>query len=210
MLGQLIGGVALGLGAAVPIGPVNVEIARRTLTHGFRAGFALGCGAVTVDLIYAVLTSLGKGWLLSRAIFYWPFTLGSIALLLFLSAASFRNARQAHRRDPIASPRRPSLHGGYITGVAMTFINPMTIAFWFAVVPGLVGVVAERQGAHMPIMCMGVFLGTIGWVVAFVSLLNLAGKFRERWWLVLADELGGMLLLMFAALAILRSVQRLL
>ena len=82
----------------------------------------------------------------------------------------------------------------------MTFINPMTIAFWFAVVPGLVGVVSERPGAHLPIMCVGVFLGTIGWVVAFVSLLNLAGKYRKRRWLVLADELGGMLLLMFAAL----------
>src|SRR6187551_2601489 len=52
-------GVLLGLGAAVPIGPVNVQIARQALRNGFGAGFALGCGAVTVDVFYAALTSVG-------------------------------------------------------------------------------------------------------------------------------------------------------
>src|SRR5688572_28080260 len=52
-------GILLGLGAAAPIGPVNVEIARRSLRHGFRGGFLLGLGAVTVDVAYAVLASLG-------------------------------------------------------------------------------------------------------------------------------------------------------
>ena len=39
-------GILLGWGVAVPLGPVNVEIARRTLRRGFRAGFFLGMGAV--------------------------------------------------------------------------------------------------------------------------------------------------------------------
>ena len=38
-------GILLGWGVAVPLGPVNVEIARRTLRGGFRAGFFLGMGA---------------------------------------------------------------------------------------------------------------------------------------------------------------------
>ena len=37
-LGLIAKGIALGLGAAVPIGPVNVQIARRTLRGGFGAG----------------------------------------------------------------------------------------------------------------------------------------------------------------------------
>src|SRR3954469_25980234 len=57
-LALLARGLLLGLGAAVPIGPVNVEIARRALRGGFLAGFALGCGAVSVDVLYAVLSSL--------------------------------------------------------------------------------------------------------------------------------------------------------
>ena len=54
-LGLFARGVIFGLGAAVPIGPVNVEIARRTLRAGFRSGFFLGCGAVTIDVTYAIL-----------------------------------------------------------------------------------------------------------------------------------------------------------
>lgn len=211
MLSSLVSGIALGLGAAVPIGPVNVEIARRTLTRGFRAGFALGCGAVTVDITYAILTSLGAGWLIGRAVFYWPFAIGSIALLVWLGIKSFESARVAHRRELIVARDAHDLRGSYITGVAMTFINPMTIAFWFAVVPGLAGATSsEPPRAQLPIMCLGVFAGTIGWVMTFVTLLYLAGKYRKRWWLVLADEVGGTLLLAFAALALLRSVQRLL
>jgi L-lysine exporter family protein LysE/ArgO len=210
MLAALVTGIALGLGAAVPIGPVNVEIARRTLARGFTAGFALGCGAVTVDLTYALLTSLGTRWLISRPGFYWPFAIGSVLLLVFLGIKSFESAREAHRRELIVQPRAGSVRNAYITGLAMTFINPMTLAFWFAVVPGLAGATTERARASLPIMCMGVFLGTISWVVTFVSLLCLAGRYRKRWWLVLADEIGGTLLLAFAALALLRSVQRLL
>jgi L-lysine exporter family protein LysE/ArgO len=211
MLATLISGIALGLGAAAPIGPVNIEIARRTLTRGFTAGFALGCGAVTVDITYALLTSLGAGWLMGRAVFYWPFAIGSIGLLVWLATRSFQSARQANRQELVMARDAQALRGAYITGVAMTFINPMTLAFWFAVVPGLVGATSsESPGIQLPIMCLGVFAGTIGWVVTFVSLLHWAGRHRKRWWLVVADELGGTLLLAFAVVALLRSVHRLL
>ena len=211
MLSTLLSGIALGLGAAAPVGPVNVEIARRTLTRGFAAGFALGCGAVTVDIAYAILTSFGTSWLMNRAIFYWPFAIGSIALLVWLAMKSFESARQANRNELIVVRDAQALRGAYITGVAMTFINPMTIAFWFAVVPGLVGATSsDSPGMQLPIMCLGVFAGTIGWVLTFVSLLHWAGRYRKRWWLVLADEVGGSLLLAFAGVALLRSVQRLL
>src|SRR5438094_1978770 len=77
-------GVIVGLGAAVPIGPVNVEIARRTLRGGFLNGFMLGCGAVTVDVTYALLASFGFAWLLNRSTFYWPFTIGGVIVLTYL------------------------------------------------------------------------------------------------------------------------------
>src|ERR1039458_1781020 len=58
VLGVMWQGGLLGLGAAAPIGPVNIELARRTLHRGFWSGFALGCGAVSVDICYAALSSL--------------------------------------------------------------------------------------------------------------------------------------------------------
>src|SRR5436190_8319667 len=91
----VINGVVLGLGAAVPIGPVNVEIARRTLRGGFIHGFVLGCGAVTVDVSYAILTSFGLTWLLNRSTFYWPFTIGGVIVLTYLGVMCWVGAIKA-------------------------------------------------------------------------------------------------------------------
>src|SRR5689334_15642575 len=90
---RLIGrGIALGVGAAVPIGPVNVEIARRTFRGGFPAGFALGCGAVTIDVTYAILSSLSLKDVLTRPAVLWPITIGGIAFLFYLAFLSLRGA----------------------------------------------------------------------------------------------------------------------
>src|SRR2546423_14881985 len=97
----ILKGILLGLGAAVPIGPVNVEIVRRTLRGGFFAGFALGCGAVTVDVCYAILSSLGFGLLFNRPIFYWPLSVGGIALLTYLGVMCWAGAIKAMR--PVAA-----------------------------------------------------------------------------------------------------------
>src|SRR5688500_19678667 len=78
--GPLLKGVLLGLGAAVPIGPVNVEMARRALRGGFFAGFALGCGAVTVDVLYLVLSSLSVAQLLNHPRVLKPLAVAGVGL----------------------------------------------------------------------------------------------------------------------------------
>ena len=198
---KLVGkGIALGLGAAVPIGPVNVEIARRSLRGGFWAGFALGCGAVSVDVFYAVMSSLSLGQLLTRPLVKWPITLGGIAFLLYLSYLCWRGAAQAWRTDPLADlPPVGSRRTAYLTGLLMTLLNPMTIGFWFLVVPGSVGAITKEPATDLPMICTGVFIGTIGWVVTFAGTLGWAGRWRKNWWLAAADALGALVLFAFAA-----------
>src|SRR5580765_6294021 len=100
-LSMLARGCLLGIGAAAPIGPVNVEIARRTLRDGFRAGFALGCGAVTVDVTYALLTSLGISKLAGHPSIYWPIQIIGAMLLAYLGMISARDAIRAARTDAL-------------------------------------------------------------------------------------------------------------
>ena len=207
-------GVLLGLGAAMPIGPVNVEIARRTLRAGFRSGFFLGCGAVTIDVTYAILAEIGVTPLLGKAYFYWPLAAAGFGLLVYMGVGSLAGARTAARADLLTAgaarhSTRPTARGSYLTGLAMTGLNPFTWAFWFVVLPQVAGSIAQDPARDLPVICVGVFAGTIAWVVFFTSLLSLAGRFRRRWWLVLADEFGGALLLWFAAVLLLKSLQRL-
>jgi L-lysine exporter family protein LysE/ArgO len=212
----LIRGVVFGLGAAAPIGPVNVEIARRTLRSGFAAGFFLGCGAVTVDVAFAILASVGVTPLMKSDWFYWPLAAAGFGLLTFLGIESLRGARQAARIDLLApganipiAENKTSVSGGYLTGLLMTSLNPFTWAFWFIALPARVGTITARPREDLPIICTGVFLGTIAWVIFFCGVLSAAGRYRRRWWLVLADEFGGVLLLWFAAALLLKSVERL-
>jgi threonine/homoserine/homoserine lactone efflux protein len=233
----ILRGSLLGLGAAVPIGPVNVEISRRTLRGGFLAGFALGCGAVTVDVCYAVLSSLGFGLLLNRPLFYWPLSIGGIALLTYLGVMCWAGAVRAMRPtarlqttkadggapaggDPILDyfARGPaeeaagvsaliktSPRAGYITGLLMTLLNPMTLGFWFVAVPGVVAKLSQRPGRDLPIICGGVFLGTIGWVVGFAGTLSVTRRWQRAWWVAAADAFGGTMLLAFAGLLVWRT-----
>src|SRR5690349_14623346 len=98
-VGGVIAGILLGLGAAVPIGPVNVEIARRSLRSGMRAGASLGFGAVTVDMTYAVLSALGMRPLMGHRLAVTVLTITSVAILVYLGAMSLRGAWQSMKTD---------------------------------------------------------------------------------------------------------------
>jgi threonine/homoserine/homoserine lactone efflux protein len=218
-LGLFIRGMLFGIGAAAPIGPVNVEIARRALRHGFFAAFFLGCGAVTVDVTYAILASLSVArWLAtdqaSRPWFYWPMTIVACGFLTFLGISSIRGARSVARLDILNEPGvrqnlpdKPRVASSYITGLLMTGLSPMTLAFWFVVLPKYAGELSQQPKHDLPIIVLGVFVATIGWVIGFSGLLSFAGRWRRRWWMVAADEFGGAMLVILALGAFLRSFQ---
>lgn len=197
MYASLAQGVLLGLGAAVPIGPVNVEIARRTLAGGFLCGFALGCGAVTVDVTYAALTSLSLTRFLDNQGLRLPLLIAGAAILLYLGVMCIAGAVRASRAQEGSSQvANVSLHRSYMTGLLMTLSNPMTLAFWLVAVPAAG---AKSAGNSLPLVCAGVFLGTIAWVCGFTGTLAVLRRFQQRWWMRAADLAGGVILLYFAA-----------
>src|SRR6266481_3813002 len=52
-------GVIIGLIAAVPIGPVNLIVMQRTLSHGRVNGFVTGLGAMLGDGLFAIVAGFG-------------------------------------------------------------------------------------------------------------------------------------------------------
>ncbi len=215
----LFNGIGLGLSAAAPIGPVNVEIARRTLRYRRAAGFAVGCGAVTVDVAYAVVTSLASVRILEYA------RLRSIIALvggLFLGYLAFLCIRAGLKEtsaaaaatvgEPACSAAPPepahvpaarlSVH--YALGLLMTALNPMTLIFWFVGVPGAVAELTPSPAADLPLVCAGVFAGAFSWVCFFTWLIGHLGKFGRQRWLKWIDLSGGIMLLAFAIQAIWR------
>lgn len=200
MLGMIWKGILLGLGAAAPIGPVNVEIARRSLRHGFWAGFLLGCGAVTVDVTYAVLVSVGVRPVLKNRTIAVAMGIGGAAVLVYLGVMCLIGAVREYKK-PFLAEEKP--HGGrhYIEGLMMTAVNPMTLVFWLTIA-GVAGTLSNNPAQDLPWICLGVFTGAFSWVCFFTSLMTFAGRAAKRTTALVADLAGGVMLLGFAALAI--------
>jgi threonine/homoserine/homoserine lactone efflux protein len=88
----------------------------------------------------------------------------------------------------------------------MTSLNPMTLAFWFVILPGLAGQISSDPARDLPWICAGVFAGALSWVLFFASLITIAGNWKRQRVAFFADLFGGVMLLAFAASAIWRMV----
>jgi threonine/homoserine/homoserine lactone efflux protein len=150
--------------------------------------------------------SLSK--LLNHPTLVWILTLGGVAFLLFLAFQSFRSALRGAPPDPVSdTPASVSHHGAYFTGLLMTLLNPMTLAFWFLAVPAAVGTISKEPSHELPMLCIGVFIGTLAWVVTFSGLLAWAGQWRKTAWLTAADAVGGAVLFCFAMIELWRALR---
>ncbi len=107
-LPPLLRGVALGLGAAAPIGPINVQIARRSLRFGFFGGFALGCGAVTADLLYVLLSALSVVTLAPHRAVSAALGVCGGCLLVYLGVGCFRAAARHRLGSHLFEPEAPA------------------------------------------------------------------------------------------------------
>ena len=204
MFPALAKGVLLGLGAAAPIGPVNVEIARRTLRHGFRAGFFLGVGAVTVDVSYAILVSFSIRPVLDRAWLLNGLTWAGAALLTWLGwlcLRDFRSNLAPVAEAPVGALAVPPALGGYVAGLLMTSLNPITLVFWFTGVPAQAAGLGN-PARELPFLAGGVFMGALSWVIFFAGITATAGALSKRRMMSLANLLGGLTLLGFAGVSI--------
>lgn len=206
----LIRGVVLGLGAAAPIGPVNVEMAKRALSRGWAHGVALGLGAVSIDVLYATAAVAGVSVAAGSPYLYWPIAIAGTLFLLYLAYLSFRSAKQALATGwelGVTEGPAPSLAKVYATGVAMTASNPMTLAFWFG---GLTSQAMTQSVSKtdLKFLAAGVFLGTVAWVLSFSTVMAFLGRFRRPWWMAVADLAGGVVLLGFAGFSIFKAFHR--
>jgi len=124
-------GFLLGIGAAVPLGPINILI-MNTALRNYKSSVFIGLGAMSADTIYLLLILLGMATFFNQ-----PYVenmlgvLGSI-FLLYLAYIIFKN-----RNNILDTNKQPSLSKSliksYLQGFTLTFINPYTVSFWLSI-----------------------------------------------------------------------------
>ena len=191
---SFITGILLGLGVAIPIGPLNILIMNYSLSS-FGRGFALGMGAMSADILYFVLLSLGV-----LVVFDNPWIFKSIAIfgaifLLYMAWACYKNASKMLAKIS-NTERGESLLACYLKGLGLNSINPFIIGFWLS----LSSVVASS--ANWMIAALGVLLALFAWVVGLSLVTSLARRIISAKVARIFSYVSAVLMLFFTAFLI--------
>lgn len=200
MFKLLLMGLLLGLGAAIPIGPVNLEIIRRNIRLGTSYGMMLGLGACGADLTYLLLLCIGAFSLAAYPTLLRIIGFIGSCILLWFAIKIFRSTLTHIPEHKVA----PSQIRTAIEGYVMTLFNPFTILFW-ASVGSQLSLTALSNTHAMIYAGIGVLIGVVGWVVILNGLLHITRHRLSPTTIHRLNYLGGFILLGFAIAGMLRA-----
>ncbi len=170
-------GLAIGIGAAAPVGPVNLLVIQHRLCRHSGSALLLGLGGALGDCVFAVIAAFGLGALggLLEAHDALIRIIGGLVMLGF-AAIIWRTAPHLNgKHAPI-----PALRMALVT-FTMTLTNPATLLFFLGSFTAIgftgIGHDTESHAINAALLVSGVLLGSMLWWV-FVS--GLAGRLRDR------------------------------
>ncbi len=129
MIESFIEGFALGLGASVPLGPINILIMSYALRR-YSLGVAIGAGAMSADMSYLLLIIFGLFYIIKSSILQAIVAVVGSIFLLYLAWQIFKsqNGNMATKKT-----KNSSILANYLKGYTLTLLNPYTILFWLSV-----------------------------------------------------------------------------
>ena len=191
---SFITGILLGLGVAIPIGPLNILIMNYSLSS-FRRGFALGMGAMSADILYFVLLSLGVLVVFDNTWIFKSIALFGAIFLLYMAWACYKNASKMLAKIS-CTERGESLLACYLKGLGLNSINPFIVGFWLS----LSSVVASS--ANWMIAALGVLLALFAWVLGLSIVTSLARRIISAKVARIFSYVSAVLMLFFTAFLI--------
>ncbi len=128
---SFISGFWLGIGAAVPIGPINVMIMQESLKR-YTPAVAIGAGAMSADLSYLSLILIGVMGFAHNKIFITSVGLFGSVFLLYMAWSIFGSLKEPVKRVDLKELDTKSLGAFWLKGYLMTLLNPYTVLFWLS------------------------------------------------------------------------------
>lgn len=206
ILDIILKGIAIGICASAPMGPVGVLCVQRTLNKGRWYGFATGVGAAASDLIYALITGLGMSFVMdlitnAQNKFFLQIT-GSILLLGFgIYCWRTNPTKNMH----MSGHKKGSLTHNAVTAFFVTFSNPLIIFLFLALFAQLAFVIPN----HPFEMCIGFLSIVFGALLWWYGLTWLINSIREKFdnnGIVIINKIIGSLVIVFSVAALIGTI----
>jgi threonine/homoserine/homoserine lactone efflux protein len=160
-MSSFLTGLVAGFAIAMPPGAVTSLILRIGLQRGFRSALAAGWGTATVDGLYCVVAVLaGAAIVPLLGAVDAPLRIVTGLVLVGLGVRGIMTAR--HEAPSAGSPDARDLVATYLRFIAITMVNPATLAYFVAIAFGFAGSVLNDAGAFIA----GVFAASLSWHAA--------------------------------------------
>jgi threonine/homoserine/homoserine lactone efflux protein len=164
----------LGIVAAIPIGPCQIETVKRAITGHLVASEMVVLGSASADLIYGVVALYGIAPVLELPDVLATFE--AVAVLILWGVAWF-TWRHADRPDDLSRPRLRlrSRRWAYATGFALGMGNPPIVASWLfgvALAKRLGVVPAPFTAGDKALFIAGAVLGAGGYLSALAAVTS--------------------------------------
>jgi putative LysE/RhtB family amino acid efflux pump len=201
----LLVGFGLGFLVAAQLGPISLLAIRSTLRNGVYVGLAIGGGVAVIDTLYAAAGAAGAAGLLAIEPLRLAFGLIGAAVLAVLGArtlwSAFRIRMGGESREELATPR-----AAFLTALAATASNPLTIASWAAVFAAA-STAGAAAGGSAALLLAGVGLGSLTWMTILAGGVSVARRWVGPRLLRTVDGVAGAGVLGFGALLAYRTLR---
>jgi threonine/homoserine/homoserine lactone efflux protein len=139
----LVAGLLAGWGVAIPLGAIGVMVVDAGMRGGLRPGAAAAAGVATADLLYAaVAATAGAAVASTLEPHAGELRLTAAGVLALVAALGLRALRR--RGEPAAMPPGGRL---YLRFLGLTSVNPLTVAYFAALIAGLPAVASAPAEA---------------------------------------------------------------
>jgi threonine/homoserine/homoserine lactone efflux protein len=199
-------GMLIGFAIAAPVGPIGVLCIQRTLARGRWSGILSGLGAASADALYGCIAGFGLASL-AELLLAWQTELQAVGglFLLYLGQQTWRTPPVA--KQALARPARNGLTSDYLSTLALTVTNPVTILAFVGIFAGLGLAVEDPDLAAAGMLVLGVFAGSLFWWLLLVGGVGLLrGRLNPeilRW----INRASGLLIGGFGVWALLAALQ---
>jgi threonine/homoserine/homoserine lactone efflux protein len=171
-------GVLLGLSVAAPVGPIGVLTIRRTISDGFRMGFATGLGAATADATYGLIAAFGLTAIMAVLTDHADaIRLVGGVMLVVIGVRTLVQGRAAGNGHEFAAANVLTPARSYIQTVGLTLTNPMTI---LAFIGMFAGIGISSGGADIPNALALVLGAGTGSAIWWLGLAFVVSRIRHR------------------------------
>jgi threonine/homoserine/homoserine lactone efflux protein len=196
MMGALLAGLGIGMLVALQVGPIFLLCARTSARFGFAPGAAIGGGAATVDLAYAVLGALGASVVLQAAPLRIALGLTGAAVLAYLGVRTLYDAFRV-RIGGESVLEVVTAAAAYRTALVATASNPLTILTWAAVFSGAAVSEIAGDAGKAAAFVVGTALGSLTSHLLLAAVMSALGSRLNATALRLIDVVSGLGLVVF-------------